>query len=109
MMQDPNIIPKSFEVAGWIGGAGFTMWIIRNAFSLFKEARKNGDEKNNEAKIKKAVEWALHRDEQSELHECTKEIVKTQTSQAQLLERLTTSYEKQTELLKELSDANKRG
>ena len=109
MIQDPNIIPKSLEVAGWVGGGAFTLWIIKGAFELFKSARKNENGKVKEEETKKAVEWALHLNEQGELHECTKEIVKTQTSQAQLLERLTTSYEKQTDLLKEISDANKRG
>ena len=109
MIQDPNIIPKSLEFAGWIGGGAFTLWIIKGAFELFKSVRKSENGKINADATKKAVEWALHLNEQGDLHECAKEIVKTQTSQSQLLERLTTSYEKQTELLKELSDANKRG
>jgi len=107
MIQDPNIIPKSIEIAGWIGGAGFTFWIVRQSFSLFREARKDENGKANV--VQKAVDWALHTKEQSDLHDCTKEIVRIQTSQAQLLERLTTSYERQTELLESINIANKRG
>jgi len=105
MIQDPTVIPKSLEVAGWIGGASFTLWIVKVAFELFKKSQSNG---KTDA-LKKAVDWALHLKEQDELHECTKEIVKTQTNQAQLLERLTISYERQTELLESINLANKRG
>jgi hypothetical protein len=109
MIQDPNIIPKSLEVAGWIGGASFTLWAVKVAFELFKKSQKENNGKAGAEVTRKAVEWALHLNEQGELHECTKEIVKTQTSQAQLLERLTTSYERQTELLESINLANKRG
>ena len=109
MIQDPNIIPESLKIAGWIGGAGFTMWLVKMSFEIFNKARKDANGKANADVTKKAIEWALHMREQNELNDCTKEIVKTQTDHTQLLERLATSYERQTVLLEKLSDANKRG
>jgi hypothetical protein len=77
--------------------------------NLVIKLRGAGAKNNGKEKVNQAVSWALHTREQTDLHLCTKEIAKTQTDQANLLERLTTSYERQTELLESLSHADKRG
>ena len=106
IFQDPPAISaatKSIEIIAWTGGAGFALWIFRQAYDIIQKGRENHNGKKEAELTKKAVETALHFQQQGELAECAKEIAKTQVGQNATLDKLAQNFERQTEILDKLT------
>lgn len=111
MIQGSELIPESLRIAGWIGGAGFTVWIFKMAYEMFRGSnKKNGNEKNCDIKDGKrpacmdSVPWALHAKTTEELKECAKQTVELQRQTLTALHRLADAGEAQTTAIQNLGE-----
>jgi hypothetical protein len=95
---DPVIIPESLKVAGWIGGAGFTVWLFKMSAEIFKGIRNNGKDKT----IFESPDWINHSRDSGDMKNCITEIVKTQQQQALILQRMADNDTVKIELLKKI-------
>lgn len=106
-MAGPELIPESVKIAGYLGGAGFAVWIFKVAWELFDKARsKNG--KGNDANGKKlrcigTAAWALHDKKGDDIKQIVDSINVEREKQTGALNELVSSGRRQEEILKDIA------
>jgi len=103
MIQGPDLIPESLRIAGWMGGAGFTVWIFKMAYEMFRGSNKNGRDPKKPVCME-SVPWALHVQTTTDLKACADKTVELQTKTLSALHRLADAGEAQATAIQGLGE-----
>jgi len=103
MIQGSDLIPESLRIAGWMGGAGFTVWIFKMAYEMFRGSNKNGKNSKKPPCVE-SVPWALHAKTTDELKGLAERTVELQQNTATALHRLADAGEAQVTAIQDLGE-----
>jgi len=105
MIQTPELIPESMKVLGWIGGAGFTVWIFKMAYEMFSKT-KNGRGSNSgpaRASCIGSPDWTRHDLKTDLMNRSIEKLCDQLPAQTTALQIIAIQSKEQTQKLEEIS------
>jgi len=107
--MDPLVLPESVKIAGWLGGAAFTVWIFERAWALYDRGhnRRNG-KTDGKTRCIESVPWALHDKKSDNMIEILSSMNEEKEKQTVAFTLIAESGKRQEELLEKIADGVSR-